>query len=315
MPPSSLSCRSMRHLSGTFRLFCAGLLATAIFLPPIARAHANERLLVLMAVDRRNETEWPPWSRIPDVEGELTELAVAATARETDCELVGLRDLRQKMGAAFPARLDACLQDRDCLMSLVENANSARVAIGRAGWSDGRFVLRLALIHPKTAETQQEWLSPPVKDLPQLNSALRQGFHVLFMPARALSARDPEAGKQSLPSETHPSPGVTSVSIDPPAAAPAAPARRADEHITLLPALAYASLALAAVAFSAAIVTGSLGEAAPTGSTRAETQNDLHRRSEYANTANGLLLAGSLSAVAGIGALGWIYWRTHWREP
>lgn len=294
-------------MMGAFRPFAAAL-ATAFVLVPVASASEKERLLVLMTMDRESEAEWPPWSRVADLEGELTELAVAAIALEADYELVGLRELREKMGSAFPAALDVCLRHPDCLATLVNNARSTRVATGELAWSHNQLVLRLALIHPETGAPQREWLSSPVKDLPQVNSALREGFHVLFLPVSAFSPRDPEVGKPSLSSDIRRPPTVSSISIGPPAAAPAL---QSNEHPTVLPALGYASLALAAVAFSAAIVTGSLGEAAPTGSTRAETQSDLGRRKEYATTANRLLLAGSLSAVAGIGVFGWIYWRTH----
>lgn len=301
----------MCPVNGALRRIAATLMAIASFTLPVVEASGRERLLVLMTIDRENETEWPPWAQTPDVEGELTELAVAATAIETAYEPVGIRELRQKMGSTFPTALDACTRRPACLATLARNASSTRVAIGQVKRWRGGLALRLALIHPETGAALHEWLSSPVKDLPQLNSALRQGFRALFLPP-VLSPRDPEAVPRAAPPAAHLPLTASSASNGPQAVAYPRPP---NEHSTFLPALGYASLALAAVAFSAAIVTGSLGEAAPSGSTRAEAQNDLGRRKDYTNTANQLLIAGSLSAVAGVGAFGWLYWKTHWRSP
>jgi hypothetical protein len=64
--------------------------------------------------------------------------------------------------------------------------------------------------------------------------------------------------------------------------------------------LAYATGGLAAIALSAAVVTGSVASAKPSGITRAEIQSDLDRRDRYAGIANSLYLAGGALALGAV---------------
>jgi hypothetical protein len=62
--------------------------------------------------------------------------------------------------------------------------------------------------------------------------------------------------------------------------------------------VAYATAAAAVLAFSAAIVAGSIAGRAPQGATRGEAQADLERRQDFATATNGLLVGGSALTVA-----------------
>lgn len=63
-----------------------------------------------------------------------------------------------------------------------------------------------------------------------------------------------------------------------------------------MPYIAFGTEALAAVAFSTAAVTGTIGTAEPQGRSRDQIQKDLERRERYASTANVLLVTGGVLA-------------------
>ena len=65
---------------------------------------------------------------------------------------------------------------------------------------------------------------------------------------------------------------------------------------------------LAAVAFSAAAVTGTIAEQEPVGATRVVAQADLEHRMRYATAANQLLVAGVVLSAAAGAAFAW-WWR------
>ncbi len=67
--------------------------------------------------------------------------------------------------------------------------------------------------------------------------------------------------------------------------------------------LGYATGGLAVVSLSAAVITGSIASAKPTGITRAEVQSDLDRRDRYADIANGLYLACAALALGAVALL------------
>jgi hypothetical protein len=73
----------------------------------------------------------------------------------------------------------------------------------------------------------------------------------------------------------------------------------------LIPYAGAAATALAAVSFSAAAVIGTIATQDPSGATRAMAQSDLDRRESYATTANTLLAAGGILAIAAGAAFAW----------
>ena len=76
------------------------------------------------------------------------------------------------------------------------------------------------------------------------------------------------------------------------------------EEDSVLPYIAYGSAALAVVAFSTAAVTGMLARQHPSGTGRAEVQEDVQRQKDYAALTNGLLVTGGV--LAGVSAVTFI---------
>ena len=91
----------------TTRRFWATLLGICV-LAAARPASARERLAVLVVAEQE-----------PALADDLTEVVIADLAEHGDRELVGMRELRSRLGDVLPAAgLGACVEDSGCLVRL-----------------------------------------------------------------------------------------------------------------------------------------------------------------------------------------------------
>jgi hypothetical protein len=272
-----------RHLRRLTAGLCWATLAGLLLAPLPARA--RERLAVLVVTEEA-----------PELADDLTELVIATLAERRDRELVGMRELRGRLGDILPEEgLGACIDNPGCLARLGAAAGAAEAVIVKVSPQDNGYLLDLALTDTRNAQTEAH-ATAAATEIAELVTALRVGVGKLFAP-RSLDARPPPAVASD--------PALAVAMPFPVANAAASPRSR-----PWLPYAGAGALGLAAVSFSAAAITGTIAMEEPTGSTRAIAQADLERRGGYATIANGLLVVGVvLTAAAGAAFVEW------WRGP
>jgi hypothetical protein len=270
-------------------------------------AAARERMAVLIAV---------PGDRA--LADDLTEVAISIVAERSDRELVGMRELRGRLAGVVPdGGLADCVASVACLAQVGAVAGAQQAVVGTLRPDGGAYALSLSLTDMRTGEsTARRSRAAPV-DLPGLVAALRDGLRDLFEAGAAPAAAAEPPAPQPPPMSTAPP--------LPPAPAMVAPAipnldlARHDEPARPrfgTPAVAYVGLgasALAAVAFSAAVIRGEEGTGKLSGNTRAEMQMDLQHRKDEAHQANVLLVVGGALTVVAGAALTWWYHVDHAR--
>lgn len=302
MPASPLCVRRMRQLkSCRTRMGIAAQVALAALLSA-TNGHARERLLVGVAIKGGfEEGTGPAWSHVADLEGAVTEVAVASTAPQSDCELVGVRELRSGLASGLlKGGLGACISEPSCLASLGDAAGARRALLGEMTIDGAGIALRFKLVDTRTAAAQRTWMGRSSgNDLHALAVAFDEGIRALLASGRTQVVDSAPAAIRKAPTESSPKPAL-SFNGDRPRAAPG---RGSASATALLPVAGYSLGALAVISFSAAAVSGGFGEATPSGRTRAETQMDLEERKSYARTANTLFLVGSALAILGLGTL------------
>jgi hypothetical protein len=268
-----------------------------IVLAVVARSGAatgRERLGVLISVDG---------DRL--LADNLTEVAIARLAEKRRYELVGARELERRLSqAGHREDWGTCLARPACVSRVCAIAEMQRAVVGSVRrihdtrLEGDTFHLELALVRADDTERRSEIARDVPAAVPRLIAAVQDGLDELFSPSAAVA----------------PVPSATPVPIRSPAAEQSQTLHslppRPGAGTSPAAYLGYGAGALAAVAFSAAVVTGSLAEAAPMGSTRAEMQQDLERRNDFAAAANGLYVAGALLSTAAIATLVW-YVRGH----
>jgi hypothetical protein len=258
-------------------------------------ALARERLAVLIVVEGD-----------PAMADNLTEVVIAKLAEGRDRELVGLRELRGRLGEILKGgSIDACLVRPGCLSEVGTAAGTARAVIGKLRREGHEFSLVLMTTNTQTGTAQAEVTRKLPDQMGELISGIRAALDDLFGEKGASTSR---ATPPNLSAVDH----VDRARSREPSSAPDLthnPDRQSTRNASSLSAYAtYGLAALAVVSFSAAVVVGSLSEAAPVGKTRAATQSDLEARKRQATLANSLYVAGGtlLAATAGI-----VIW--HWR--
>jgi len=298
----------MRRLNRPSRCTLASAWAALLLSGFAAPAQARQRLLVVVTTDGPLPDDAPPWTQAPDLDGQLTELAIAAAAERGDYELVGLREAQRRLPSGLPTSdLASCLSDEVCLGSLAAGADVQRALIGHLRWGAPQMVLHLTLVDPFTMASDGDWSGTLDVDLAALTAVFQKGVRTLLAPA------------------ARPTPPVLSIAQSPsaPAATPVAlslpvarqqPTAAARSPFPWRPAVGYTTGALAAIAFSAGAVAGGLAAVSPVGRTRQEAQMDLQQRKDYAHAANDLFLIGSALAIVSLGTLLW-HWRGHRLVP
>jgi len=220
----------------------------------------------------------------------LTEVAISRLAEKRGYELLGLRELEARLHEISKVKsegLRVCLAAPACISEVGATTGVERLVIGDVRHEGDHFRVDLALVDGKTGAPEAR-LSREAADLDQLISAVQSGVFELVPDA------DVDAGPASVPRAQSPPPAR-------PAASPRpvdTPEREKKQARSFMPYIAYGTAALAVVAFSAAAVTGTLSTARPTGNGRAEVQEDLERRKDYASLANGLFVTGGVLAGA-----------------
>jgi len=247
-------------------------------------ASARERLAVLVVAEQA-----------PELADDLTELVIANLAERRDRELVGMRELSGRLGDILPEQgLGACIETPACLARLGDAAGAAEAVIAKVSRQGDGYLLDLALTDTRNARSEAHVATAVAPGFPELVVALRDSIDQLF--AAKLQGARPLAAAVPLAALDVASPPAIAKETVPPRSRPWRPYAGA------------VALGLAAVSFSAAAVTGTIGTQEPTGSTRAMAQADLERRDGYITVANGLLVAGTVLAAAACAAfVGW--WR------
>jgi hypothetical protein len=273
----------------------ASVLAFLCVMAGARAASARDRLAVVVVADGDEE-----------LGDSLTEVAISSLAERGDHELVGARELRVRL-SELPAapKLDTCVVQRECLAGLGRAVGARRAVIGAVRKNGTDFALELALVDTGSGVNDANWSRVVREDVGSLVSAVSMGVGDLF------------AVKVSAPKAAAVSPATLALDTTPGAAGPAVPRLDAqpgkadDDDKRGAARVAYlgaAALALGVVAFSAAAVTGNAAGAPLLGGTRAEMQEDLRRREEYAMAANGLLIAGGMLTGAAAVLFTW-WWR------
>jgi hypothetical protein len=250
-------------------------------------AFARDRLAVLMIAGD------------PALADNLVEVAIAHLTKRGDWELVGERELRGRLAEILPAGgLGACVAQPSCLAALGAAAQAPRVVLGDVARSGDAFVVDLTLANTQTGATEARSSTTIPADEPRLIAAIRGGIDDLLPPKSP-----PPRG-----------PALTVIPAAPaePAPRPSLELRRYDDvpvvrRGSVLPYVGSGAGAVAVISFSAAAVTGSFATAALTPGTRAQMQADLHRRDDYATTANILIGTGTVFAV--VAAVAFYRWR------
>ena len=251
-------------------------------------ASARERLAVLVVAEQA-----------PELADDVTELVIADLAERGDRELVGMRELRGRLGDILPEQgLGACVDAPACLARLGAAAGAAEAVIAKVSPQGDGYRLDLTLTDMRNGHTEAHASTAVAPGFAQLVPALRVSIDELFA-SRVQALRPPSAAVPAVVPTA-----ALAVTTPFPIAEDAGPPRSR----RWLPYAGGIALGLAAVSFSAGAVTGTIATQEPIGSTRAMAQADLERRGDYATIANGLFVAGTvLTAAAGAAFVAW--WR------
>jgi hypothetical protein len=222
----------------------------------------------------------------------LTEVAIARLAEKPGYELIGLRELADRLNELSTVKsegLRACLAHPACLVEVGATAGVESAIVGDVRRDADHYALDLMLVDARSGTSTKRLPRASPLDLDHLISAVQSGVFELVPDASAPAT--PSAREESPPSATPSTHRRTDQ----------APRPKDVERTSLVPYIAYGSAALAVVAFSAAAVTGALAtESPPPGSSRAEVQADLEKRKGYATTSNALLVTGGVLATTAV---------------
>ena len=257
------------------------------------RASASERLSVFMVVDGDEA-----------LAHNLVEVTIAKLSGAGDWELVGMRELEGSLKELPAVRqaggLAACLEIPACLADAGARAGTRRSVIGKVRRPAQSFELDLALYDTQTSAVEKSAERAIASDVSELIVAVQTKAAELF--PREAEATPPGA----IPAPPAPQTSLTAAALA--ANASLAPARTnvtdpgstpPPEQTSWSKVVGFTAAGAAIVAFSAAVIAGSVATSPPSGETRKEQQDDLARRHDYAAAANVAFVAGGvLSAVA-----------------
>lgn len=245
-------------------------------------AVASTRLAVLIVADEAALSD------------NLTEVAIARLAEKPGYELLGVRELEARLNELSTVKtegLRACLAQPACLSQVTELAGVERAVVGDVRREAARYRVELSLVQGKTGTADARLSRESPLDVEHLIATVQAGVFELVPDAQnEVEQAAPVARVESSPPprEIPPAPEETSGHS------------RSSDGPSVSVYVAYSTGALAVVALSAAIVTGTIGAAPPVGNSRAEVQNDLERREKYASLSNGLFVAGGVLAGASV---------------
>jgi hypothetical protein len=269
----------------------AWTLALAVAFLALSRpAFATTRLAVLIVADE------------PQLSDNLSEVAIASLAERPGYELLGLSELKDRLAELPTVRTDglrACLLQAACLGELGRMVAAPQALVGHVRREGARFRLELALVELETGNATARLTRESSIELTELIAAVQAGVRELVTEVEPPPVAPPPPFVPEQPKAPPPSHAASTR-----AARDDVPSERKPSGESVLPYVAYGSAALAVVAFSAAVVTGTIGTARPEGRSRADVQADLERRKDYAALANGLYVTGGV--LAGVSAVAFI---------
>lgn len=253
------------------------LLALAVARP----AGASTRLAVFIIADDA------------PLSNNLTEVAISRLAEKPGYELLGLRELEDRLSELSTVKSDglrACLALPACLSEVGAMAGVESAVIGDVRREDDQYRLDLALVDTRTGTPAARRSIESPLDLDQLIAAVQAGVFEIVPNAEVdLGPRAPLTRAEATSPTRRAVPRDTGVASE---------RNKKSGGGSIVPYIAYGTAGLAVIAFSAAAVTGTLGTARPVGNGRAAVQADLERRKDYASLANGLFVTGGVLAGA-----------------
>jgi hypothetical protein len=234
----------------------------------------------------------------------LVEVTIAKLSGAGDWELVGMRELESHLGQLEQVKnegLARCLGTPACLSEVGARAGTPRAVIGKVERAATGYEVELSLVYTATSSTERRTERAAAGDVNELIAVVQLGAEKLFeLDAPPGSDPPPIAPVPAAPSATVAQTaalGSTRHSSDVALADAGAP--QPAERSPVPTYIGFGAAGLAVVAFSAAVIAGSLAKSPPSDESRKEAQDDLARHHDYAVAANIAFVAGGvLSAVA-----------------
>jgi hypothetical protein len=282
------------------RCLALSLVGLALFFAD--RASASERLSVFMVVDGDEA-----------LAHNLVEVTIAELSGAGDWELVGMRELeaslKERPAVQRAGGLPACLEVPACLTDIGAVAGTRRAVIGKVRRPARDFELDMALYDTQTSSVERSAERAIASDVSELIVAVQVEAAELF-PREAKSA-PPDATPTPPALRTSPT-GAAFASNATFARAPPLGTNATDsgappppEQTSWSDLVGFTAAGAAIVAFSAAVIAGSIATSPPSGETRKEQQDDLARRHDYATAANVAFVAGGAFSAVAVVAFVW----------
>jgi len=237
----------------------------------------------------------------------LADVAISRLAGAPDRELVGTREIRDKLQAIAGQGAESCFERRECLAALAEAVSVQRVMTGRVQRSNGQFTIDLTFfdLRRSTAPITLHRESP--ETLPDLIRMTQDAVVALVAASEEKAPKSDEGPARPIapPPSLLLTPPIAradtkaAMATAPAPAPPDHPASRAESY------LLYASAAAAVISFAAAAIAGTIAGGDLQGADRRAKQLDLIRREAYAEAADGLVAAGFIAS----GLTAWLWLR------
>jgi hypothetical protein len=292
----------------------AGILTVAALAPWPAAAADKMAVLILAASDKDN-----------DLADNVTEMVIAAVARQGHVEVAGKEEFRARLGVANEQRAQACLDEIGCVGRTAVSLGVRRIVTGTVGTRGRQFLFSLNLNDVEAGKVENRVFRLIEGTLDDLIKAVEGGCQELFrprvepgriqvssMPANArVSIDNAYLGVTPLISGTL-LPGGHKVRVEVEGRFPwnsrvdvrsgqdlginlteaNLPRRRRWPSVA-----AYTTGTLGLGALAAGGLLGVLSQVNPNGETRAAAQMDLKQKDRFARGANAAFIAGGALAL------------------
>ncbi|HET6149015.1 MAG TPA: PEGA domain-containing protein [Polyangia bacterium] len=294
-------------------LAAAGILAAA--LP--ARAGEKQAVLVLATIEKDAE-----------LADNLTEVIIARVAQKGGAEIAGKEEFRARLGVENERRAQACLDDIACLGRAAVSLGVRRIVAGSIGTRGKQYLFNLNLDNVETGKVENRVFRLVEGGVEDLIRAVQEGTDELFRPrvepgkiqvasmppGARVSIDNAYLGVTPLISGTLLS-GKHNVRVEADGRFPwtskveVLPAQELQISLTPVnlperrrwPAtVAYGSATMSLVALAAGGFLGVLSQLQPTGTTRAEAQQDERQKRDFARAANIAFGAGALLGIVSL---------------
>jgi TolB-like protein len=299
-------------------LFLPALLAGALVTAAPARAHAGEKIavLVLATADRDHE-----------LADNLTEVIIAHAAQHGGFEIAGKEEFRARLGVESEQRAQACLDDTSCLGRAGVSLGVRRIVAGSVGTRGKQVLFNLNLNNVQDGRVESRVFRLVEGGVDNLIKAVQEASTELFRPrvepGKIQVASDPAGARVSIDNAYL---GITpllsptllagkhNVRVDASDRFPwtsRVEVRPGEElQIRLTPDnlprrrrwpanTAYASTAIAVVGLATGAFLGVVSQLQPNGESREAAMQDLEQKRNFARAANvSFIVSGAAAAVA-----------------